>query len=133
WEPPFFGAKPKIVIKGGLISWAVMGDPNASLPTPQPTYYRPMFGGYGDALPATCVTFVSGAAHAGGVKERLGLRRQVLPVRNIRKVSKRNMVRNSSTPKIEVNPETFAVTVDGVHATVPPLKTVSLNQRYFFS
>jgi urease subunit alpha len=133
WEAPFFGAKPKLVIKGGIISWAVMGDPNASLPTPQPTYYRPMFGGYGDALPATCVTFVSGAAHAGGIKERLGLKRQVLPVRNIRKVSKRNMVRNTGTPKIEVNPETFAVTVDGVHATVPPLTTVSLNQKYFFS
>src|SRR5262249_50881406 len=133
WEPAFFGAKPKLVIKGGLISWAVMGDPNASLPTPQPTYYRPMFGGYGDALPATCVTFVSGAAHAAGVKQRLGLRRQVLPVRNVRKISKRSMVRNSSTPQIEVNPETFAVTVDGVHATVPPLTTVSLNQRYFFS
>ena len=133
WEPAFFGAKPKLVIKNGLISWAVMGDPNASLPTAQPTYYRPMFGAYGDALPATCVTFVSGAAHAAGVKQRLGLRRQVLPVRNTRKIGKRDMVRNSGTPKIEVNPETFAVTVDGVHATVPPLKTISLNQKYFFS
>jgi urease subunit alpha len=133
WEPGFFGAKPKMVIKGGLISWAVMGDPNASLPTPQPTYYRPMFAAYGAALPATCVTFVSGSAYAAGVKERLGLKRQVLPVHNIRKVAKRDMVRNGTTPKIEVNPETFAVTVDGVHATVPPLKTVSLNQTYFFS
>jgi urease subunit alpha len=133
WEPAFFGAKPKLVIKGGLISWAVMGDPNASLPTPQPTYYRPMFGAYGDALPATCVTFVSGSAHAAGIKERLGLRRQVLPVRNVRKIGKRDMIRNAGTPRIEVNPETFAVTVDGVHATVPPLTTVSLNQKYFFS
>jgi urease subunit alpha len=133
WEPAFFGAKPKLVIKNGFISWAVMSDPNASLPTPQPTYYRPMFGAYGDALPATCVTFVSGAAHTAGIKQRLGLNRQVLPVRNIRKIGKRDMVRNSGTPKIEVNPETFAVTVDGVHATVPPLKTVSLNQKYFFS
>ena len=133
WEPAFFGAKPKLVIKNGFISWAVMGDPNASLPTPQPTYYRPMFGAYGDALSATCVTFVSGAAHAAGIKERLGLKRQVLPVRNVRKIGKRDMVRNSGTPQIEVNPETFAVTVDGVHATVPPLKTISLNQKYFFS
>ena len=133
WEPAFFGAKPKIVIKGGFINWAVMGDPNASLPTPQPTYYRPMFGAQGDALPATCVSFVSGAAHAAGIRERLGLRRQVIPVRNTRKIGKRDMVRNSGTPKIEVNPETFAVTVDGVHATVPPLKTISLNQKYFFS
>ncbi|HVI61170.1 MAG TPA: urease subunit alpha [Bradyrhizobium sp.] len=133
WEPAFFGAKPKIVIKNGFISWAVMGDPNASLPTPQPTYYRPMFGAYGDALAASCITFVSGAAHAAGVKERLGLRRQVMPVRNTRKIGKRDMVCNAATPKIEVSPETFAVTVDGKHATVPPLKTVSLNQKYFFS
>ena len=133
WEPAFFGAKPKIVIKNGMISWSLMGDPNASLPTPQPTYYRPMFGAYGDALPASCVTFVSGAAHSKGIKEKLGLRRHVLPVHNIRKIGKRDMVRNSATPKIEVNPETFAVTVDGKHATVPPLKTISLNQKYFFS
>jgi urease subunit alpha len=133
WEPAFFGAKPKLVLKNGAISWAVMGDPNASLPTPQPTYYRPMFAAQGDALPATCVTFVSGIAHAAGVKQRLGLRRQVMAVNNIRKIGKRDMVRNSATPNIEVNPETFAVTVDGVHATVAPLKTVSLNQRYFFS
>src|SRR5206468_8080478 len=73
WEPAFFGAKPKLVIKNGFISWAVMGDPNASLPTPQPTYYRPMFGAFGDALAASCITFVSGAAHAAGVKVGLGL------------------------------------------------------------
>jgi urease subunit alpha len=133
WEPGFFGAKPKIVIKNGFISWAVMGDPNASLPTPQPTYYRPMFGAYGDALAATCITFVSGPAHSAGIKERLGLRRQVMPVRNVRKIGKRDMVRNAGTPQIEVDPETFAVTVDGKHATVPPLTTVSLNQKYFFS
>lgn len=133
WEPAFFAAKPKLVIKNGLINWAVMGDPNASLPTPQPTYYRPMFGAQGDALPATCVTFVSGAAHAAGIQERLGLKRQVIPVRNTRKIGKRNMIRNSATPKIEVNPETFAVTLDGVHATVPPAKEISLNQKYFFS
>jgi urease subunit alpha len=92
-----------------------------------------MFGAYGDALPATCFTFVSGAAHSAGIKKRLGLRRQVMPVRNVRKIGKSDMVRNAGTPKIEVSPETFAVTVDGKHATVPPLKTISLNQKYFFS
>ena len=133
WEPAFFGAKPKLIIKNGFINWGVMGDPNASLPTPQPVYYRPMFGAFGDALPATCLTFVSGAAHAAGIGARLGLKRQVVPVRNTRKIGKRDMVRNSGTPKIEVNPETFAVTVDGKHATVAPAKTIALNQKYFFS
>ena len=133
WEPAFFGAKPKLVIKNGQISWALMGDPNASLPTPQPVYYRPMFGAYGDALSRNCISFVSGAAHASGIQKRLGLKRKVIPVKNIRKVRKRDMVRNSGTPDIKVDPETFAVTVDGVRATVPPLKVVSLNQRYFFS
>jgi urease subunit alpha len=133
WEPAFFGAKPKLVIKNGFINWGLMGDPNASLPTPQPVYYRPMFGGFGDALPATCMTFVSGAAHAAGIGERLSLKRQVVAVRNTRKIGKRDMVRNSGTPQIEVNPETFAVTVDGKHATVAPAKTIALNQKYFFS
>ena len=133
WEPGFFGAKPKMIIKGGFISWAVMGDPNASLPTPQPVYYRPMFGAYGSALAETCITFVSGAAYAAGVGERLGLRRQIHPIRNVRKIGKRDMIRNTGTPNIDVNPETFAVTVDGKHATVPPLKSISLNQKYFFS
>jgi len=133
WEPAFFGAKPKMVIKNGVINWSVMGDPNASLPTPQPVYYRPMFGSFGAAMPDSCVTFVSGAAHAAGIRERLGLQRQVVPVHGMRTIGKRDMVRNSGTPRIEVSPETFEVTVDGVHATVAPLRTISLNQRYFFS
>ena len=133
WEPAFFGAKPKIVLKGGVINWALMGDPNASLPTPQPVYYRPMFGAQGKLLNDTCVTFVSQAAEAGGVAKRLGLERQVIAVKNTRKIGKKDMVRNAATPKITVSPETFAVTVDGVHATVAPLKTVNLNQKYFFS
>ena len=133
WEPGFFGAKPKMIIKGGMVNWAVMGDPNASLPTPQPTYYRPMFGSMGLALPATCMTFMSGAATAAGVGERLGLNRKVVAVKNTRNIGKKDMVRNAATPKIEVSPETFAVTVDGVHATVAPLKKISLNQKYFFS
>jgi urease subunit alpha len=110
-----------------------MGDPNASLPTPQPVYYRPMFGQFGHTMADSCVTFVSGAAHAAGVKKKLGLNRQVIAVKNTRKIRKRDMVRNSGTPKIEVSAETFAVTVDGKHATVAPLTTVSLNQKYFFS
>ena len=133
WEPGFFGAKPKLVLKGGMISWSLMGDPNASLPTPQPVYYRPMFGSMGLALPDTCYTFVSGAAEDAGIKERLGLQRQVAAVRNTRKIGKADLVRNSGTPNIEVDPETFAVTVDWVHATVPPLHDISLNQKYFFS
>jgi len=133
WEPGFFGAKPKLVLKNGMISWSLMGDPNASLPTPQPVYYRPMFGAMGLALPHSCFTFVSAAAHEAGIKERLGLQRHVVPIRNTRKIGKADMVRNSGTPKIEVDPETFAVTVDGVHATVEPLRDISLNQKYFFS
>jgi urease subunit alpha len=133
WEPKFFGAKPKMVIKGGFINWSVMGDPNASLPTPQPTYYRPMFGAFGKAMPETCVTFVSGAAHQRGVKERLGLERKVMPVYGTRTITKRDLVRNGLTPKIDVNPETFAVMVNGKHATVKPAHTIALNQLYFFS
>ncbi len=133
WEPAFFGAKPKLIIKGGLINYAVMGDPNASLAPPEPTIYRPMFGTMGRAMRETCVTFVSGAAHRAGVAQKLGLQRQVLPVRGCRTPTKHDMVRNTATPKIEVDPETFAVKVDGVHATVEPATTVSLNQLYFFS
>jgi urease subunit alpha len=133
WEPAFFGAKPKLVLKGGFVVWANMGDPNASLPTPQPMFYRPMFGAFGSALQKTCVTFVSRLAHDLGVKERYGLGRIVEPVRQTRVLTKRHLVRNAYLPKIEVNPQTFAVTVDGVHATVTPPKSIALNQLYFFS
>jgi urease subunit alpha len=133
WEPAFFGAKPKLVIKGGLINWACMGDPNASLATPQPVFYRPMFGAFGDALPETCVTFVSRASLDAGIASRLGLRRQVLPVRGTRTLTKRHMIRNAALPRIDVDPQTFAVKVDGVHATAPPAKKIPLNQLYFFS
>ncbi|WPM85479.1 amidohydrolase family protein [Apirhabdus apintestini] len=133
WEPRFFGAKPKLVIKGGMVNWAVMGDPNASLPTPQPTFYRPMFGALGKTCQETCITFVSQAAQEDNIKERLGLEREVMAVRNCRAISKRDMVRNAQTPHIDVDPETFAVKVNGEHATVKPVKTVALNQRYFFS
>ncbi len=133
WEPAFFGAKPKLVIKGGMINWASMGDPNASLPTPQPMFYRPMFGGFGTAMPETCITFISQAAHERGLADRLGLRRKVMPVRGTRTLTKRDMVRNDTLAKIEVDPQTFAVKVDGTHATAPPAKSLALNQLYFFS
>ena len=133
WEPAFFGAKPKLIIKGGFINWAIMGDPNASLPTTQPVMYRPMFGAFGAAMPESCITFVSGAAYDAGVGEKLGLKRQVMPVVGTRTLTKRHMVRNGNTPKIEVDPETFAVKVDGEHATVEPAESIALNQMYFFS
>jgi urease subunit alpha len=133
WEPAFFGAKPKMVIKGGLINWANMGDPNASLPTPQPMYHRTMFGGYGLAMPKSNVTFVSRAAYDLGVKERLGLQRLVYPVRRTRQISKFDMVRNQALPRIEVNPETFRVSVDGAPIQLPPAKTLPLTRLYWFS
>ncbi|AJI81206.1 urease subunit alpha [Yersinia enterocolitica] len=132
WDPRFFGAKPKMVIKGGMINWAAMGDPNASLPTPQPVFYRPMFGAMGKTMQDTCVTFVSQAALDDGVKEKAGLDRQVIAVKNCRTISKHDLVRNDQTPNIEVDPETFAVKVDGVHATCEPIDTAAMNQRYFF-
>lgn len=133
WEPAFFGAKPKMVIKGGMISWSLMGDPNSSLPTPQPVIYRPMFGGIGNALPTTRITFTSRTAYENGIAERYNLQSLVVPVHGTRTVTKHSMVRNSATPEIEVNPETFAVMVDGEHATVKPIEEVSLGQLYFFS
>jgi urease subunit alpha len=133
WEPAFFGAKPKLVIKGGLINWALMGDPNASVTTAEPVCYRPMFGSFGSALARTCVSFVSGAAYEAGIAERLQLQRQVRPVERTRTITKRDLVRNAALPAITVDPETFAVTADGVPATVPPAKSVNLNRLYFFS
>ncbi|MBB5142448.1 urease subunit alpha [Desulfovibrio intestinalis] len=133
WEPAFFGAKPKMIIKGGMINWANMGDPNASLPTPQPTYYRPMFGAYGKALTDTRITFVSQAAAERDIKNKLGLCSMVEPVKRIRSLSKHDLVRNGKTPVIDVDPETFAVKVDGVHATVKPASKVALGHLHFFS
>lgn len=133
WEPAFFATKPKLVIKGGMINWANMGDPNASLPTPQPKIMRPMFGAFGEAMPATRLTFVSKAAAEDGIKEKFGLTSEIYPVHGVRTLSKADMVRNSATPRIEVNPETFYVTVDGVLAYVPPAKSLPLAQLYWFS
>ena len=131
WDPAYFGAKPKMIIKGGMISWAIMGDPNASIPTPQPTFYRPMFGALGRALSNTCVTFVSQAALDRGVPERLGLQRRCVAVRGCRNVSKAAMLHNDATPQIDVDPETYQVRVDGEIATCEPAERLALTQLYF--
>ncbi|MFI6483798.1 urease subunit alpha [Nonomuraea sp. NPDC050663] len=133
WPVATFAAKPAMVIKGGLISWAPMGDPNASLPTPQPVYFRPMYAAYGPALSQTCVTFMSGAAIDAGVPDRLGLRRLIRPVRQCRTVDKRHMVRNSTLADIRVDPETYKVTVDGKPVHIEPAKSLPLNRLFFLA
>lgn len=133
WDPAFFGAKPKMIIKGGMISWALMGDPNASLPTPQPVMYRPMFGAMGAAKHKTRVTFTSQCALDEGVVDKYQLKSRVEAVYSTRTVTKQHMIRNDATPQIEVDPETFAVTVNGEHVTVDPVESIALNQLYFFS
>ena len=133
WEPAFFGVKPQLVIKGGLINWANMGDPNASLTTPQPKIMRPMYGDFGGSLPNTRMTFVSKASFDLGIKEKLDLKSIIYPVHGTRQITKAHMVRNTATPQIEVNPETFYVTVDGELAYVPPAKQLPLAQLYWFS
>jgi len=132
WPVGYFGAKPKMIIKGGMINWALMGDPNASIPTAEPQFYRPMFSGLvNPATARTCVTFVSNAAYNEGVQDQLGLRRRVEPVKNTRAITKKQMVLNDATPKIEVDPDTYQVRVDGELATVPPADKLSLAQLYF--
>jgi urease subunit alpha len=132
WSPAYFGVKPDLVIKGGSIVMAAMGDPNASIPTPQPVHYRPMFGAIGGALAASCVTFLSGAALDDGVGERLGLRRRLVAVANTRGgIGKRSMVHNDATPNIEVDPETYEVRADGVLLTCDPVPELPMAQRYF--
>ena len=133
WEPAFFGTKPKLVLKGGLINWANMGDPNSSLPTPQPKIMRPMFGALSEAKHDTRVTFVSQASAELGIKEQLDLKSIIYPVRRCRSLKKEDMVRNTATPRIEVDPETFQVTVDGQLAYVEPAKQLPLAQLYWFS
>ena len=131
WTPVFFGAKPDLVITGGMIVHAMMGDANASIPTPQPVHARPMFGSYGKAMAASCVTFVSQAAIDGGVKDRLGLSRTVLPVINTRNISKASMKLNDACPDIRVDPETYEVRADGELLTCEPATELPLAQRYF--
>jgi urease subunit alpha len=129
----FFPAKPKLVFKGGFIAWSIMGDPNASLPTPEPVYYRSMFGAMGKAVKKTCFTFTSKAAVKLGVPEKLGLEKVVLPVKNCRNIGKQDMMWNDKTPEITIDPETYEVRLDGKIATVEPAKELSLAQRYFMA
>ena len=132
WNPAFFAVKPDLVIKGGMIATAMMGDPNASIPTPQPVHDRKQFGALGGALAATCVTFVSQAALADGVGAKLGLRRMLEPVRNTRGgIGKHSMVLNDATPEITVDPETYEVRADGVLLTCEPAEVLPMAQRYF--
>ncbi len=131
WKPALFGAKPEMIIKGGMIIAARMGDPNASIPTPQPVIYRPMFGAYGKALHKTCTTFVSALSIEKGIVQSYQLQKNVLPVKDCRQLSKRSMIHNDQTPSIEVNPENYEVKVDGKPVTCEPAKELALAQRYF--
>jgi urease subunit alpha len=131
WKPVFFGVKPEMVVKGGFIAWSVMGDPNASIPTPQPVTYRPMFGSFGGAVAATSITFLSQTAQAAGLPAKLGLKKLIAPVRDCRKIGKKDMIHNDATPKIDVDPETYEVRVDGAIITCEPASVLPLAQRYF--
>jgi urease subunit alpha len=130
WKPAFFGAKPSLILKGGMIAAAAMGDPNASIPTPQPVHYRPMFGSFGAAL-KTSLTFVSQAALQNPAVQALGLRKRLEPVRGCRTVTKADMLHNSATPVIEVDSETYAVRADGALLVCEPAQVLPLAQRYF--
>ncbi|WP_448697407.1 urease subunit alpha [Mucilaginibacter sp. AW1-3] len=131
WKPALFGAKPEMIIKGGIIIAARMGDPNASIPTPQPVIYRHMFGAYGKALFKTCATFVSQLSLDKNVVQQYGLEKMILPVKNCRNIGKKDLIHNDATPQIDVNPENYEVKVDCVHITCEPVSVVPLAQRYF--
>ncbi len=131
WRPAMFGVKPEMVLKGGMIAWAQMGDANASIPTPQPVHMRPMFGSYGGAMAATSLTFVSKAALKRGIPEKLNLQKQAVAVSGIRKLTKRDMKLNDAMPHMEVNPETYEVRADGELLTCEPATVLPMAQRYF--
>jgi urease subunit alpha len=131
WRPAFYGIKPEMIIKGGLIAYAQMGDANASIPTPQPVHSRPMFGSYGRALYSTAYTFISQAAYAQGVHEKLRLQKLVAPARRCRGLTKRDMIRNDFLPNITVDAETYEVRVDGALITCEPATSLPMTQRYF--
>jgi urease subunit alpha len=131
WKPAFFGVKPETILKGGLIACANMGDPNASIPTPQPMMYRPQFAAHGRAKFATSLTFVSGASLAGGGLSALGLQKRLSAVKNTRAITKRDLVWNDALPKIEVDPETYTVKADGRELRCAPATELPLAQRYF--
>jgi urease subunit alpha len=131
WRPAFFGVKPEIIVKGGAIAYSLMGDPNASIPTPQPAFYRPMFGALGRAKYATSYTFVSQAALAQGIPQQLGLQKELLAVQNCRSIGKADMIHNRAVPRVEVDPETYVVKADGEVLSCEPAERLSLAQRYF--
>ncbi|WP_281890389.1 urease subunit alpha [Paenibacillus sp. YYML68] len=131
WSPAFFGVKPDMVLKSGMIAFAQMGDPNASIPTPQPVFGRPMFGAFGKAVLTSSITFISQAAYDLGVHQELSLEKRIEPIRGCRSVTKKSMILNGETPKLEVNPETYEVKVDGVPITCEPAKELPMAQRYF--
>ena len=131
WSPAFFGVKPDFVLKGGMIAAAPMGDPNASIPTPQPVHYRPMFGAFGRAPAATSLTFVSQAAMAGDLRGRLGCAKGFVPVEGTRSIGKKDMILNGATPALTIDPETYEVRADGELLTCAPMKELPMAQRYF--
>jgi urease subunit alpha len=131
WKPAFFGVKPALILKGGTIAMAAMGDPNASIPTPQPVHYRPMFGAFGGSLTRSSITFVSQAGLNAGIQDRFGLQKTVSAVKNIRAVRKQHMVHNSYLPKMEIDAQTYAVRADGVLVTCEPAVSLPMTQRYF--
>ncbi|UWR25272.1 urease subunit alpha [Sulfitobacter sp. S223] len=131
WNPAFFGVKPEMVLMAGTIVVAQMGDTNASIPTPQPVYSRPMFGAFGRSLTESSVTFVSGAAHADGIGASLGLAKQTIAVKNTRNIGKKDLILNSALPQVEVDPETYEVRADGVLLTCEPAEVLPMAQRYF--
>jgi urease subunit alpha len=129
WKPSMFGVKPEMILKGGFIAWSVMGDANASIPTPQPVLYRPMFGSFGGATASTSLTFVSQAAFAAGIGE--AFQKKAAAVENCRTVGKKDMVHNAAMPRIDVDPETYEVRADGELLTCEPAQELPLAQRYF--
>jgi urease subunit alpha len=131
WRPAFFGVKPSLILKGGMIAAAPMGDPNASIPTPQPVHYRPMFGALGAAASATSVAFVSRAALEAGAGSRIGLSKRLVAVHGTRSVRKKDLVHNSYQPHIEVDSQTYEVRADGELLTCEPAKSLPMTQRYF--
>ena len=131
WEPAFFGIKPSLILKGGMIAMAQMGDPNASIPTPQPVHYREMFATRGGALGRTSLTFVSQMAFDARVADRYGLAKRVVPVKNCRNITKSDMIHNAWRPAISVDPETYQVIADGQLLTCEPATVLPMAQRYF--
>ncbi|NYE27886.1 urease subunit alpha [Rhodanobacter sp. K2T2] len=131
WKPAFFGVKPALILKGGSIAAAPMGDPNASIPTPQPVHYRPMFGAFGRSLTQSSLTFVSQAALDAGLGERLGLQKKLVAVRHCRSIGKADMIHNAAMPDIQVDPQTYVVTADGERLWCEPAEVLPMAQRYF--